>query len=323
MKIKKKVIMSVSLGGALVLAPGIAHACACGCGVFDVGTGLMLPEGSGGMLWEEFDFQDQDRNWHGNGPASVSGNGDQEIRTDFTMTGLQYMFNRDWGVQAEIPYDFREFKTLGGPTGNQEVTLRWSALSDIRLEGYYTGFSDDMSSGVQFGLKLPTGDWTHNDAYDDIDRDSELGTGSTDILLGGYYRHPLTRNNSFTLFMQGLLDVPVLTQDQYHPGTELDTAVGVYYKGWTVGGVHIVPLAQVLGSVRTTDYGDYASGGIYDDPDGGRDSGYERILLSPGIEFDYHKVSVYADVELPVFQDFVGNQLAALFLFKFYFSYMF
>jgi hypothetical protein len=34
-------------------------------------------------------------------------------------------------------------------------------------------------------------------------------------------------------------------------------------------------------------------------------------------------VSVYADVELPVFQDFVGNQLVAPFLFKMYVTYMF
>ena len=42
-----------------------------------------------------------------------------------------------------------------------------------------------------------------------------------------------------------------------------------------------------------------------------------------GIEFDINKVSVYADVEVPVMQDFVGNQLVAPWLFKMYVSYMF
>jgi hypothetical protein len=32
---------------------------------------------------------------------------------------------------------------------------------------------------------------------------------------------------------------------------------------------------------------------------------------------------MYADVEVPVFQDFVGNQLAAPWMFKMYVSYMF
>ena len=238
---------------------------------------------------------------------------------------FRYMFNRSWGVQVEVPYDFRDFKTLGGPTGNQVVSLKWSSLGDIRLEGIYTGFSEDMSSGLTFGLKLPTGDYSHNDAYGDIDRDSEIGTGSTDVLLGAFHRHRLTHDGSFTWFAQGLLDVPVLTQDEYRPGVELDTAAGIYYRGWTVHDVRISPVAQVLASLRTSDSGNYASGGIYDNngPVPGRDSGYQRILLSPGIELHIHRVSVYADVEVPVFQDFVGNQLVAPFLFKMYVSYMF
>jgi len=326
----KNILMSAFIGGAVAFVPSVGWACACGCGVFDVGTGLMLPQTSGGMIWEEFDFQDQDRNWSNTGPAPGANNGDQDIRTDFTTTGLQYMFNRSWGIQAEVPYDFRDFKTLGGPTGGQVVSLKWSSLGDIRLEGIYTGFSEDMSSGLTFGVKLPTGDYSHNDAYNDIDRDTEIGTGSTDFLLDGFYRHRLTKSGSWTWFGQGLLDVPVLIQDQYRPGVELDTAAGVYYEGWMLHGVHITPLAQVIASVRTSDSGNYSSGGMYDvnnnppgNPVGGRSSGYQRILLSPGIEFDIHKVSVYADVELPVFQDFVGNQLVAPFLFKMYVSYMF
>lgn len=319
----KKYIMSAFIGGAVALAPSIGRACACGCGVFDVGTGLMLPQGAGGMAYADYDFQDQDRNWSNTGPAPGANNGDKDIRTDFTTYGLQYMFNRSWGIQAEIPYDFRDFKTLGGLNGGQIVSLKWSCLGDIRLEGIYTGFSDDMSGGLTFGVKLPTGDFSHNDAYSDIDRDTEIGTGSTDILLGGFYRHRLTSSGSWTWFAQGLVDVPVLIQDQYRPGAELDTAAGVYYQGWTFHGVHITPLAQVIASVRGRDNGDYASGGIYDDPGAGSSSGYQRVLLSPGIEIDFKKLSVYADVELPVFQDFVGNQLVAPFLFKMYVSYMF
>ena len=35
------------------------------------------------------------------------------------------------------------------------------------------------------------------------------------------------------------------------------------------------------------------------------------INLSPGIEVDYHKLKFYADVEVPVYQNFTGNQIAA------------
>lgn len=281
----------------------------------------MLPHGAGGMAFVEFAFQDQNRNWSNTGPAPAADNGDKDIRTDFVTFGAQYMFNRSWGVQVELPYDFRHFSTTGGATGNQVVSLNWSSLGDVRIEGIYTGFSEDMSSGLTFGLKLPTGDFSHNDAFGDIDRDSELGTGSTDFLLGGFTRHRLA--GRWTWFAQGELDVPALIQDQYRPGVELDAAAGIYYGGWTIGGVKITPLAQVIASVRTSDAGRYAAGGAYDAPGSGRASGYQRVMLSPGVEFDFRRFSVYADVEKPVVQDFVGNQLAASWLFKMYVTYKF
>jgi hypothetical protein len=52
-------------------------------------------------------------------------------------------------------------------------------------------------------------------------------------------------------------------------------------------------------------------------------SGYQRILVSPGLEIDLHPVTVYADVEIPIYQRFTGNQLAAPALFKVAVSYMF
>ena len=315
--------MFVLIGGTAVLAPSAARACACGCGVFDVATSGMLPQGAGGMVYIQYDFQDQGRNWSNTGPAPAANNGDKNLRTDFTTYGLEYFFNRNWGFQIEVPYDFRDFKTQGGATGNEIPSLKWSSLGDIRLQGIYTGFSEDMSTGLSFGVKLPTGDFSHNDAYGDIDRDSELGSGSTDLLLGGFHRHRLVRDNSWTWFAQALLDVPVLTQDQYRPGVEFDMAAGIYYKGWSFRNVHITPIAQVIASARGRDSGNYASGGSYDDPDSGVASGYQRILLSPGIEANLGHVSVYADVEVPVFQDFVGNQLVAPWLFKMYVSYMF
>jgi hypothetical protein len=320
-KFMKKFAVFILAGGVSLAASNAARACACGCGVFDVGTSSMIPNMQGGMAFVEFDYQDQDQNWSNTGPAPAADNGDKHLETFFTTYGMQYMFNRKWGVQVEVPYDVRNFTTTGGATGNQLVSFKWGSFGDVRLEGLYTGFSDDMSSGLNFGVKLPTGNYTHNDAFNDIDRDSELGSGSTDLLLGGFHRHRLAPG--FTWFAQGLLDVPVLTQDQYRPGVEFDGALGTYYKGWYTHGITITPLGQIIGSVRTSDIGDNASGGINDDPDAGRASGYQRILLSPGIDIKYRKWDLYADAEFPVFQDFVGNQLVAPFLFKTYLSYMF
>jgi hypothetical protein len=277
----------------------------------------MLPQGPGGMLYAEYNYMDQNMNWSGASPAPAANNGDKDIRTDFTTLGFQYMFNRSWGVQAELPYDFRQYQaTAGGATS-------WSSLGDVRLEGIYTGFSPDMSAGVTFGLKLPTGNDNH-DLPSLLDRDTELGTGSTDVLLGGFYRHTL---NSITpglfWFSQAELDVPLLIQGGYRPGVELDTALGVYYQHWSLGRVQITPVAQVIPSERTSDSGAWASGGVSDPPVGEIDSGYQRVLLSPGIEFDIHPVTIYADVEFTVYDNVRGNQLVAPELFKLIVSYHF
>ena len=270
----------------------------------------MFPSGQGGMAFLQYAYQDQNRNWNGTSQAPGANNDDKEIQTHFVTVGLQYMFNRDWGFQAEVPYDFRYFKTKDD--AGDIVSRNWSQLGDTRVQGIYTGFFPDMSAGMTFGVKLPTG--SHTFDPDVVDRDTQLGTGSTDILLGGFYRDNLTRNNKWDWFAQLQLDVPVLIQDQYRPGVELDAAAGIDYKGFSLAGVRISPLAQVIFSERTGD-----SGGAADPAN----TGYQRILLSPGVECHIHRVAIYADAEFPVYQNFIGNQLAAPALFKVILSLMF
>ena len=137
-----------------MFAPSIVHACACGCGVFDVGGSGMLPEGAGGMAFLQYDYMDQNRNWNGSSEAPASNNGDKELESDFVTLGLQYMFNNNWGVQAELPYTFRNFKGTDDDTG-KIMSHNWSGFGDVRIQGIYTGFFADQSAGVTLGLKLP------------------------------------------------------------------------------------------------------------------------------------------------------------------------
>jgi hypothetical protein len=301
-----------ALGWAVLLvlssAPSQAWACACGCGVFDVGTSAMLPSGPGGMVAVEYDYQDQNHNWSGDSEGLGSNNGDKEIRTDFITADIQEMFSSSWGVNVAVPYDQRYFTTTGGATGNEIVSQSWSTLGDIRIRGEYTGFSPDLSSGISFGLKLPTGEFTHNDAYADVDRDSEIGTGTTDLLFGGYKRGAVPGTQGWSWFAQGIVDVPLAMREQYIPGDEIDTAFGVYPQAWRIGRLEITPEAQVKVSYRSEDGGTGASNPVA--------SGYRRLLLAPGLEFHLHPIMVYTDVELPAYQHFNGNQLAARVLFK-------
>lgn len=182
----------------------------------------------------------------------------------------------------------------------------------FRIEGIYTGFFADLSAGLTLGLKLPTGSYSR--FSDVVDRDTQIGTGSTDILLGGFYRANITKDEKWDWFAQGLLDVPTLTQAGYRPGTEFDMATGIDYKGFSLGRARIAPVVQAIFSERTNDSGSNAN------PD---NSGYQRLMLSPGVEVHIHPVMIYADAEFPVFQHFTGDQLAAPVLFKLSVSYMF
>ena len=283
--------------------PRAAHACACGCGVFEVGTSAMFPTHEGGMAFLEYDYLNQGRNWRGDSPASADENEDKRLVSNFFTAGAQYQFNRRWGVMGEIPVTYRRFKTSETDSGDVE-TFDHTAVGDIRIKGMYTGLSDDLSSGLTFGLRLPTGSATHPH----FDPDVQIGSGSTDLLLGGYHLMPLTTDQHWDAFMSAEADVPVLHEAGYTPGTEINAAGGVYYNHWWIGPVKIAPLAQVIGSRRWSDAGSHA-----DAPN----TGYDRVLVAPGIEFDMAHVRVYTDVGFPVYQHTTGDQVVASQYFKF------
>src|ERR1700689_2959372 len=123
------------------------------------------------------------------------------------------MFNRSWGISGELPYTSRFFKT----TENDGTVAGFdhSAVGDIRIRGVYSGFSPDMSTGITFGLRLPTGDYT----YPNFDPDTEIGSGSTDFLLGGYHVGEIPGSN-WDWFLSGEGDQPMLHYAGYLPGTE-------------------------------------------------------------------------------------------------------
>ena len=123
----------------LLLTSGSALACACGCGVFDVGTSSMFPNGEGGTDLLGFDFQDQTRNWSG---------GEFGARREQCRQGTPHPSSTRWasstcstaawGVQIEIPYWNRYFATdqnfSNGPP--DVVTNRWWGIGDIRHQGH-------------------------------------------------------------------------------------------------------------------------------------------------------------------------------------------
>ncbi|MGH7023304.1 MAG: hypothetical protein ACREEB_06890 [Caulobacteraceae bacterium] len=323
-----------AISSLAVLAPSMALACACGCGVFDVGAGTFMPNtvSSGLTLWGRYSFMDQNQNWEGSSKAPAADNSDKEIKTSFFTLGGQYVINRKWSVMAELPIYDRDFTstddgTVFGPAGSI-YKAHLNAPGDLELMGMYTGISDDMSTGLGLGVKLPTGVW-HSPlgphGGEEFDRDSLPGTGSTDLMVGGYHFGSFGPTSPLSWYVQGRFQAAVATQEGYRAGDEFDSAVGVTYDLGKQGPfAKIAPLLQVLNSYRAHDSGPEA------DP---LNSGYERVLLSPGVEVRLNKVRVYADVEVPVYQhtnaapnlaiEGTSGQLTAPVLFKVQLAYDF
>jgi hypothetical protein len=272
-------------------------ACACGCGVFEVGGADMLPQGVGTQLSYQFSYLDQTDNWSGTSRAPAADNDDKHIRTLYQSVGLRHMFNRDWGVAVDVPYDSRHFSTIDDDMAS---VVDHSQIGDIRITGLYTGFSGDMSSGISFGLKLANGDWK----VPGFDRDTQIGTGSTDVLLGGYHQFRIGGMNSdWSGFAHALIDTPLHTQGGYHPGTELNFAFGAYPTGWRfASGAELTAVLQGLASVRQRDSGSNAEAD---------NTGYARLLAAPGLELRVKRMRVFADIEAPLWQNVRGNQLVS------------
>ncbi|MGO9700620.1 MAG: hypothetical protein ACLPX7_15310 [Xanthobacteraceae bacterium] len=292
-----------------------ARACACGCSVFDVG-GLDTPQEQdhGGRVFVEFWSGDQTENWVGNSRAPAALNLDKQINTQWYNVGFSYNFDRNWGVMVRIPTTNR---TLTTDTGAYAGIASFNSkdIGDIEIMGMYTGFFRDMSTGIIFGVKLPTGTFQ---AFG-FDRDTQIGSGSTDLLLGAFHRGLLTGDNAWQYFGQIMWRQPFLyqagfdpqaafdgnpnptAQQTYYPGMQIDGAAGIVYNNLyhVIGLDKITPLAQVIVSHRDAD------SGTGSDP---YNSGFDRVMLSPGIEFtkvvdeaNNRVVKLYADIEVPVY----------------------
>jgi hypothetical protein len=309
-----RIFIMLTMLSLIELSPKLARACACGCGVFEVATPSLLPDSAGGMVWLEYDYMDQYINWHATQPASALQNNDKKLQTNFVTFGAQYMFNRKWGVMLEVPYWQRNY--TGAYVGNNQdiQSFDMNSIGDLRIMGMYTGLSEDMSTGLLYGFKLPTGDWH----YPPYDRDTQIGTGSTDLLLGGYKMGnlPFTlMDRPFSWFLQGLYDLPFSYEDHYKPGREFDGALGAYYNFGVVGPLkELAPMLSFLGSDRTRDRGTNAN------PQG---TGYDKVSIAPGVETMIESVRIYADIEVPIFQNMDGYQLTAPFATKLIVSYNF
>lgn len=295
------------IGGVIAAGVPAATGCSvCGCSLSSdwaaQGYGMM-PGLQAGARFEYYRQSDLRSGLHSADRGGFTFPNDDEIQQTTlnrnVWLDLDYVVDPSWGVTLQMPQFDRFHSTIAaGDTALSTSQAR--GLGDLRLFGRYqhSGLSD--SYGLQLGLKLPTGRFDQNftsgpQAGTLLDRGLQLGTGTTDILMGvSWFTRPL---DSLGCFAQLTLAQPLASRDGFRPGTSLALNGGVRFltTGW------LTPQLQL--NVRW----DGRESGLNADV---ANSGDALIYLSPGVTTELgNRLHAYASVQLPVFQRVNGLQL--------------
>ncbi len=224
----------------------------------------------------------------------------QTLTAALTYTGEVY------SVGVQIPFVNRTHGTYGAvaPLGSNYTTSSDNSLGDVRVVGRYNGFSSEKSWGLIAGVKLPTGNTGANFtagtfAGQPLDAGLQIGTGSTDIILGGYTSGSI---HEYGWFAQGTVQRAVATDAalagaSYRPGDAYTVNTGVRYAEF---GARVTPMLQLNIIKRQADSG---TGVPTDALTGVPVSGGTLAYVAPGVSIRAGDgMSFYGFVQLPVYQ---------------------
>jgi hypothetical protein len=314
--------LAVLFALASALAPGLTHACAsCGCTLSSDWESQGLSAQEGLRLDIRYDYLDQDQLRSGSqsispsaASALVTKSGPQEVerdtKNDYLTTSVDYSFSKDWSVSVQIPYIFRDHSTLGTNSNGTDpaddaYTSKTSNVGDVKLIARYQGFTTQHNAGVLFGFKLPTGSHTQTGTSTDpaapgdvatIDRGLQPGTGTTDAIIGAYYFDALNKNWDY--FAQATYQTALDSSDDYRPGNGINLNGGLRFMGFTQAFPQLQLNYRHVEHDRGANADELSTGG-------------DLLYLSPGVVVPLDKqTSVYSFLQLPLYQDVRGVQLA-------------
>ena len=222
------------------------------------------------------------------------------------ITTFDYTFDQDWSLSATVPVLHPTHEHVHNHHGAQLLD-QWdfTRLGDIRVLGRRQWMIENAAQqrlsfvGVNFGLKLPTGDFDVRNAQGDLaERSLQPGSGTTDLLLGAFFSQVLPAASS-SWFLQALWQAPLNYRSDYKPGRRLSLDLGYRYEASDAVGL----MLQMNTLYRSRDSGAEA------EPE---DTGGRFVYVSPGVSYAIAKnMQIYGFVQKPVYQHVNGVQITA------------
>ncbi len=299
------------LAAVCLLSPLPALACSsCGCSLTSDWLSQGLVSIPGTVLSLRYDYVPQTRLQDGRAAVdrrAIAYPTDHEVERStynhYLTATLDHQFAGAWGVNVQVPGIYRPHVTTS--PGDAEISRsRSGGLGDIRISARWQGFGGAGITGVQLGLKLPTGSFREHfiagpSAEQEVDRGLDPGTGTTDVLAGGYHYQRIAPK--IDVIFQTLAQIALSSRAGYRPSNAANFSAGFHYTGWK----GVTPQLQVNFRVAGKD------SGINADP---LHSGGEFLYAAPGgiIRFS-PRASAFAYVQIPVYQRVIGFQLVPAF----------
>ncbi len=245
------------------------------------------------------------------GKNKIAARGEPEVHDEIETTnhnlvlGLEYAFDPHWAIGVQLPFLKRTHTHIHNPSeehateGEEPKREMWnfSGIGDVRAVGRYQINLGDSSVGFQAGLKLPTGARDgKNDIGELAERTLQLGTGSTDLIVGAFAKGSVAEL-PLRWFVQTQWQHAIATKDDFRPGDDIGVDVGLRYLVTEAFAANL----QLNSRFKRRDSGGNAEPA---------ESGGKYLYLSPGVSYEFAgglQISGY--VQVPLYQNVNGIQL--------------
>lgn len=313
--VRARALLTLCAGAMLVAGVVAPAAASCGSAFCMVNTnwgvqGVWNEPGIRADLRFEYIDQDQPRSGTNDVAVGAIARHHDELRTvnRNLFATFDYGISDAWGISLIVPWVDRKHEHIHNHGGQQLVEAwNFSGLGDMRVIARYQFATTPLEpeatragfAGITGGFKLPTGRTTvTNGEGERAERTLQPGSGTTDALLGAYYRQALGDLNA-SWFVQANAQLPLGSHHGFRPGRQLLIDIGGRYDVTD----RLALMLQLNAHYKGRDAGDEA------EPE---DSGSRTLSISPGVTFAVTPaLQVYAFVQLPLYQHVNGVQLVA------------